>query len=223
MHTCRTRYVAPLLVAGGLLLSGGASAETAQPGKAGPIMLNLKLGANIPVFLADTSRGGNTLSGSRLLDAIPAGFAMQAEFGFAVDRARNAYLLFPFEFHVGGNSAGGFTTTHVQVVLPFGFQYDIPILPGLYLYPRASMGYAAYIIAASGGGATSTQTYHGGMFTPEFGAKYVLKRRFNFGFEPFSLPIHFYKPAATVGGRTVEGDIQVLLDYRLHFYAGVNL
>src|SRR5262245_18942594 len=106
-----------------------------QGGKAGSFMVNLKLGPSIPAFLNDLP------SGASALDAIPAEFAMELELGFALDRDRNAYLLFPFQFEVATQRVaipffGTVSSTLTTVMVPVGFQYDIPIaaVPGLYVY-----------------------------------------------------------------------------------------
>lgn len=125
--------------------------------------------------------------------------AIVLDAGFSVLPNKNAYILLPlqFQFAEGGGA----------IIVPVGFQYDIaiPKAPGLYLYPRLSMGYAAFIVSALG----RTQASHFGMITPEFGAKYVFRGRWNFGGEVFSLPIFF-----TSGGAA--------LFYRLLVSVGVN-
>lgn len=125
--------------------------------------------------------------------------AIVLDLGWSVLPNKNAYLLLPLQFHFA--QGGG------AVILPVGFQYDIGIakVPGLYLYPRLSIGYAAFIASAEG----QTVTSHFGVLTPEFGAKYVFKGRWNLGGEIFSLPIFF-----TNGGAAVQ--------YRILLSAGVN-
>lgn len=185
------------------LYAGAAEAKFYNPpGKAGPLMFNLKLGAAIGIP-GDNNNLGTTLDQ----------FLLQLEFGGAVDSQRQLYLLFPLTFHVGGGCAavGVFGTCvavagrYSTILVPLGVQYDIPIraVPGLYLYPRGQLGYAAFISRDGFG------TNHFGFIAPEFGIKYVLKQRWNFGGEPFSLPIYFNGNGA-------------LLNYRLTFYAGVN-
>lgn len=190
----------------GLFWAPGGSARAefrGPPEKAGPAMLNLKLGTSIPVYVKDLPPDLGPL------DALPAFFALQIEAALAVDRGRRAYVLFPFQVHVGSRGE----LTLVKIVVPVGFQYDIPIVavPGLYLYPRLSVGYAYYNGSVGG----TSDTRHGAMIVPEFGVKYVLKRRWNFGFEPFGLPIHVFQGTAGSSGAHV--------DYRLQGYAGVNL
>lgn len=178
----------------GLLCSRPAQAQRYYGQlKPGPFMFNLKLGAAIGIAGERAVRP--------TLFTTQDQFTLVLDFGFAVDRDRNAYLLFPLQFQVN--------STYSMVMIPFGFQYDIPITPvrGLYLYPRISIGYTAFVDRLGGGGTTSF-----GVIMPEFGAKYVfpqLKGRLNVGFEPFGLPIFFR-------------DNVVLLNYRLLWYAGVN-
>lgn len=199
------------LLALGLLAQprGQARAESNKPagdikiigsaggGKAGRFMVGLKLAPaigiqdnnNVDLFPTETQ------------------FALQLEAGYAFDSARRAYVLFPLQFHFGGGAT--------SVMVPLGFQYDLPItpLPGLYVYPRITLGYAAVIAGRQLGGGT----YHGGVIIPEFGVKYVIKKRVNLGFEPFSLPIFFGPKGSTQGY-----DPKVALQYRLLFYGGVN-
>jgi hypothetical protein len=204
-----------------LLLCALAAPAAAGPAddKAGSVMVNVKLGASVPIYIKD--RSGSAL------DALPAAFAAQIEGGFALDGDRRAYLVLPVELHVGSRSSGGAfggaSVTFTKLIVPVGFQYDIPIpgVRGLYVYPRASLGYVAYIGNFSGSvlgvGFGSSNTYHGGMFAPELGLKYVW-RRLHVGIEPFSLPVHFVAVDRVSGGQ----EVTVLLDYRLHGYAGVN-
>ena len=158
-----------------------APAGSATNDKVGRFMANFKIG---PAFGAHNA--GH--QGAIVLDL-----------GWSVLPNKNAYLLLPLQFHFA--QGGG------AVILPVGFQYDIGIakVPGLYLYPRLSLGYAAFIASAEG----QTVTSHFGVLTPEFGAKYVFKGRWNFGGEIFSLPIFFAK-----GGAAVQ--------YRILLSAGVN-
>jgi hypothetical protein len=82
-----------------------------------------------------------------------------------------------------------------------------PGVPGLYIYPRLSVGYAALIF--NGLGDVRARTVDTGFVKPELGVKYVLHRRWNFGFEPFGLPIFFDATG-------------VMMNYQMLFYAGVN-
>ncbi|MCS6913439.1 MAG: hypothetical protein RMK29_17105 [Myxococcales bacterium] len=162
-------------------------------------MFNLRMGGAFGVYYGSGS-GYYYVRG-------PDFFVLQPEAGFAVTKDRNGYLLAPVQFEL--------TPGLAVVMLPFGFQYDIPLpVPGLYLTPRISGGYAAWVSTGYvygpyyGGyyGATS----HTGFMMPEFGAKYVIKGRINAGGELFSLPI-FFGP----GGAAVQ--------YRVLFYGGINL
>jgi hypothetical protein len=85
------------------------------------------------------------------------------------------------------------------VMLPVGVQYDIPIptVPGLYLYPRGSIG-----VAVGGGSAAFLLIFEGGV-------KYNIQDKFYIAFEPISLPIF-------IGSGTAVG-------YRLNFLAGLYL
>ena len=120
-------------------------------------------------------------------------FALEFDFGYQL--APNAYFLIPLAFGFGGGATA--------IFVPIGFQYDIPF-PGVknfYIYPRISLGY----VGVFGGGGS----VHGFFLEPGFGLKYVFKGRFNFGFEPFRLPIGIFD-----GGTGIQ--------YVLKFYAGFN-
>lgn len=193
-----------------------ASAEFLGPqgGKSGPFMGNLKMGVAIPVYF------DNLPSNLSALDVLPAQYAMQLEFGFALDKDRRAYLTFPFQFQVVQRNVlvpffGTLSATYATVMLPVAFQYDIPIsaVPGLYIYPRFTVGYAAFIGSSNASNSTSTSSY--GVMIPEFGVKYVFRQRINFGFEPFSLPMFFR-------GNNNDGSISFRMEYRLLFYGGLN-
>jgi hypothetical protein len=162
-----------------VLTSGEAQAQD----KAGPWMANLKIGPSIGAYQAPTQ------------------FGLELEIGYALPfvPGRNAYITFPFQF--------GFSGGVTMIAVPFAFQYDIPIrqVRGLYIYPRFSLGYAALVTSAFGVTATANAAF----ITPEFGIKYILNGRWNFGFEPFSLPI-------------LAGDGGASIFYRLLFYAGAN-
>lgn len=164
---------------------GGAAASPGAPvpagDKVGRFMANFKIGPSFGAYNAGHQG------------------AIVLELGWSVLPNKNAYLLFPLQFQFA--SGGG------AVILPVGFQYDIAIakVPGLYLYPRLSLAYAAFIASAFG----STSTTHFGALIPEFGAKYVLKGRWNFGGEIFSLPIFFNS-----GGAAIQ--------YRILLSAGMN-
>lgn len=171
-----------------------------EGGKSGPLMFNLKLGGALNLYASNSGAG-------------PSSFVMVLDAGYAI--VKNGYLLFAPQFQVGGTSfavgnllAVGYTVT--SIILPVGFQYDIPLpLAGLFLTPRASIGYAARVVGCDGCGVS-----HSGFVALEFGVKYVLHNRWNFGVDPVSLPIFFG------GGPNHD---QAFLDYRFLVYAGANL
>lgn len=180
------RSAAPAAAGGGSSSSSSSSASgsffraSSNGDKAGRFMANFKIGPALGAYNAGHM-------GAIVLDV-----------GWSVLPNNNAYLLFPLQFQFA--SGGG------AVFLPVGFQYDIAMpVRGLYIYPRASLGYAAII--ASGGEGTITS--HFGTLIPEFGVKYVLNGRWNFGGEPFSLPILFNSGGAA-------------LYYRILLSAGAN-
>jgi len=214
--------VRPTLLAGLLaLVAGGSSTALAQPGgsgdKAGPLMLNFKLGPAIPLTYKDQP------SSVKTLDVLPVAASITLEGGYALDTARRAYLLLPLQIMTGAKDGSlGSTLRITRVVVPVGFQYDIPIsaVPGLYIYPRVYVGYMAYIVSLSSNALSLSSTSHGVSFAPEFGVKYVFRRRFNFAFEPFSLPLSYFS------GKDVNTNAEIssyILDYRMNLSFGVNL
>jgi hypothetical protein len=169
-----------------------------QPGKPGPFMLNLQIGPAI---------------GAR--NAINMG-AIVLDLGFALDHDRNAYLLFPLQFQFADVSynvfgvGGDYTVGYIMV--PLGFQYDIaiPQVPGLYVSPRLVGGYVAATESCN-----NCQTSNAGFIAPEATLKLVINKRVNVGLVPFSLPI--------IIGSNSTGGTTVSIDYRILFFAGVNL
>ena len=160
------------------MLGAAMAISAAQPASAKDMWFNLKLGPSFGVNDSSVTQ-----------------FALQLEFGYQV--IPNGHLVFPFQMQMGNSVFG--------LGIPVGFQYDIPIggVKGLFIYPRLVLGYAVFIPS---GEATSTQ--HVFLLAPGFGIKYVLKDQFQFGFEPFELPIG-------IGSATG-------VSYRLNFYAGIK-
>ena len=201
------RRILTTLVALAMLVVGARSASALpswmQEGKSGRWMFNLKLGPAIT---------------AKNFESIPNHFTAGSiilEMGVAVDRKYNAYIILPVpQFQVDSNF-GYFS----WVMLPFGFQYDIPLLPhkipGLYIYPRATIGYAALV--PNGGG--DTQNF--GFVELAFGGKFIFAKRWNVGFEIFSLPIFFGQFCA--GGNVANAcTTETFVSYRLLWYGGVN-
>ncbi len=141
--------------------------------KAGLFMMNFRGGPAFGVANADNSL--------RFVGALG------VDLGFAVSHDYNAYIVLTPQLQL--------RDSFFNISLPIGFQYDIRIARGLYLYPRASIGYSALIFTSSFDYGPfryyASTTVHGGILIPEFGLKYVVNGRLNLGFEPFSLPIFF--------------------------------
>ena len=141
--------------------------------KAGLFMMNFRGGPAFGVANADNSL--------RFVGALG------VDLGFAVSRDYNAYIVLTPQLQL--------RDSFFNISIPIGFQYDIRIARGLYLYPRASIGYSALIFTSSFDYGPfryyASTTVHGGILIPEFGLKYVVNGRLNLGFEPFSLPIFF--------------------------------
>jgi hypothetical protein len=178
--------------AGGSASAGGSATVRGTDEKAGRFMFNLKLGPAL--CLGVVASEGSGTCGTHM-------GAMVFDLGFAV--IPNLYLVFPFQLQ--------FRNRFVGIFLPFGVQYDIALpVKGLFLYPRASLGYAAFVASAPVGPfGDLTITTNFGFFMPEFGIKYVINKRWNVGGEPFSLPILFNSDGA-------------LFYYRILVYGGVN-
>lgn len=159
--------------------------------KAGLFMMNFRGGPAFGVANADNSL--------RFVGALG------VDLGFAVSRDYNAYIVLTPQLQL--------RDSFFNISIPIGFQYDIRIARGLYLYPRASIGYSALIFTSSFDYGPfryyASTTVHGGILIPEFGLKYVVNGRLNLGFEPFSLPVFF------------NGDGYNIW-YRFMFYIGFN-
>ena len=166
--------------------SGGYPAE-----KNGPFMMNFRGG---PAFgVAHNDNNLNFVG------------AAGVDIGFAVSPDYAAYIVLTPNLQ--------FRDSFYNIQLPIGFQYDIRLARGLYLYPRASIGYSAMIYTSSFDYGPfryyASNTVHGGILIPEFGLKYVVNGALNLGFEPFSLPVFF------------NGDGYSIW-YRFMFYIGFN-
>lgn len=159
MNTSTRRRLAGSIAASAIVLTAAlasaprpARAE-ALPEQTGSVFMGAGLGVN---FLLSASGSAPNLGFS-------AGYAF----------AERVYGVFQpsFSFFSGGTI----------ISLPVGVQYDVPIssVPGLHLYPRASVGPAFF---TGGGGAALLLMFDGGI-------KYNIQDRFYLGFEPFSLPI----------------------------------
>lgn len=174
--------------AGGSTNEGmGAGGQNGQFNKPGRFMVNLKVGPAICATGCPSHEGAAGL-----------------EIGWSVLPNKNAYVVVPLQFQ--------FSSSTSAVLVPLGFQYDFAIsrVPGLYIYPRISLGYAALFNSSTG----VTQTQHGGVFIPEAGIKFILRGRFNFGGEFFSLPVLF--------GPGDFGRSFTYVYYRILVHAGIN-
>jgi hypothetical protein len=169
-----------------------------QDDKAGRFMFNLKIG---PAPTVKTAEPGD-------FKLVP--FALVLDFGVAVDGKRRAYLLFSLQFHL-----------HDQfnaVIVPFGFQYDIPIprVPGLYITPRALVGYAAVIPS---NGFNGNNVINTAFLEFAGGAKFVFGKRWNVGFEPFGLTVALWDNGQLAPGASGTSSV---VAYRLLWYGGAN-
>jgi len=177
--------------------SASASASVSLRGtdqKAGRFMFNLKIGPALCMGVASGDLSGSC--GTRAHHG-----AIVFDLGFAV--IPNLYLIFPFQLQFRDHFAG--------VFLPFGVQYDIALpVKGLFIYPRFSIGYAAFVFSTDAGPfGTLNVTQHFGFVMPEFGIKYVINKRWNVGDEPLSIPMIFNSDGA-------------FFYYRILVYGGVN-
>ena len=138
--------------------------------KGGPFTASLKAGPAIEV---------STFSETQ--------FSLQLDAGYAVVGS-DGYLTFTPQFGFGDVTS---------IWLPLGFQYDIPLpVENLYVYPRASVGFA-YVTRVEEAGVA---------LIPEFGAKYQFHENGHVGIEPFSMPIGIGE--------------EVWVQYRIAFHVG---
>jgi hypothetical protein len=175
----RAGALAAFLSASALLLSllagiGRADAsEDEHEYKAGRVMLNARGGLAVGIANADHDL---YLLGMVGLDL-----------GVAVSSNYNAYIVLTPQLDLRDGL--------YNVMVPLGFQYDIRLFRGLFLYPRISLGYAAFISNASIDFGplhfSASDVIHGGVAIPELGLKLVLSGRLNIGIEPLSVPIFF--------------------------------
>lgn len=144
-----------------------------NPDKGGRVMLNVRGGGAIGIAHADRELGRLGMVG--------------LDFGVALSKDNNAYLVITPQVDLRDGL--------YNVMVPIGFQYDIRLARGLYLYPRVSLGYSALISTTSIDFGSlhfsANQTTHGGVGIPELGLKYVVNGHFNLGIEPLSFPIFF--------------------------------
>jgi hypothetical protein len=189
-----------------MLLSRSAHAAGSPDAKSGRFMFNLKLGPAFAVYddvyagtaptLTPQQQAACSVPPYTCPDTPGLGVTgtIMFDFGIALTADRNLYLTIPIQFQVA--KPGSF------VLIPIGAQYDIPLpVKGLYLTPRFSGGYAAYLVRGH-------RVADLGVIIPEFGAKYVFLKRGNVGMDLFSLPIYF-------------GDFTAV-SYRVLVYGGVN-
>lgn len=162
-----------------LLFSSGGVAQAYDPfpdeniDKSGRVMLNLRGG---PAFgIANVGQDLRYLG------------MLGIDFGVALSKDFNAYLVLSPQVDLRQD--------FYNIIVPLGFQYDVRIARGLFLYPRISLGYSAMISNASLNlgslRLSATDVTHGGMAIGELGVKYVINGRFNVGLEPLSIPIFF--------------------------------
>lgn len=125
--------------------------------------------------------------------------------GFAVSRDYNAYIVLTPNIQAAND--------FFHFLIPVGFQYDIRLLRGLYIYPRMSLGFSSMVFTSSVHYGPfhyySSSTTLGGTFIPEFGIKYIINGRLNLGLEPLSTPVFFNQEGFSVW-------------YRFMFYIGFN-
>jgi hypothetical protein len=156
-----------------LLASGARADEMQNEDKGGRMMLNVRGGPAFGIVNANQDVQFLGMVG--------------VDLGVAVSADYNAYLVLTPQVDLRKD--------FYNIMVPLGFQYDIRLAPGLYLYPRASLGYSAMIKNASVDigqlNLSASQITHGGVGIPELGLKYVAGRHFNIGVEPVSVPIFF--------------------------------
>jgi hypothetical protein len=160
MTTSPARRFAGLIAATALaatatLTLASPPARAAAPEQAGSVAVGANLGVNF--LLSDGSGSAANL-----------GFSLSYAF------ADQVYFVFQPSF--------SFFSGATIINLPIGLQFDVAVakVPGLYLYPRVSVG-AAFL--SGGGGANALLMLDGGL-------KYNVNETVFVGFEPLSLPIY---------------------------------
>jgi hypothetical protein len=166
-----------------------------EDGKAGRFMLNLHLGAAFPLH-----------------NDVTAGVA-QLQIGMAINDDRTAYVYIPLEATLSGSAS--------TFLIGLGLEYDIRLpVPGLYICPRLAAGYAAILPYDAGDVLTPTDRISAGFVLPEIAVKLVVKKRWNLGVVPFSIPVYFTLMDDGTGTGTTETVTRVA--YRVEVFAGVN-
>lgn len=181
------RRLAIVLVA---IVSGCAGWRTPSGEKNGPLTANVKAGPAIG--LHDTGGAGRPAFSTA---------AGGVDVAIAVTPDRRGYLVASPQVQPGA--------WYTAYMIPIGFEYDFKLsAKGPYLTARLSGGYALvekYF---------QNQLLNFGFVLPEIGIKHVIRKRWNLGFDFFSLPIGF--------GRDDNGVSIVAVFYRLTLYAGLN-
>jgi hypothetical protein len=176
----------------GVPIGRAAAYDSDHPDKSGRVMLNARGGLALGVANAEHELYLMGVGGIDL--------------GVAVSQNYNAYLILTPQLQVRPDL--------YAVMIPFGFQYDIHLVRGLFLSPRVSIGYSALISNASIDFGplrfSANQVTHAGVAIPELGLKYVVNGRFNIGVEPASFAILFT-------------DRDYVAWYRAMVFLGVNL
>jgi hypothetical protein len=186
-----TRMMGTMRAIVAIMLTACASWRVPSAEKSGPLMVNARVGPAIG--LHDTGGAGRPAFSTA---------AGGVELGVALTPDRRGYLIVPLQVQPG--------LWYAAYMFPVGFEYDFKLsAKGPLLTARLSGGYALvhkYLYP--------TQLLDFGFVLPELGVKYVWHKRWNFGFDFFSLPIGF--------GRDDNNVSIVGVFYRLALYAGVN-
>jgi hypothetical protein len=172
-----------------------------QSDKAGAWFFNIKLGTRQGIY--------NSSSGT--LEVV-------LDFGRSLTASGNLYFVLPLQFAFLQNyiatDESRITGSSASISVPIGLQYDVPLLiPGMYLTPRVVIGYSYAASQISGlttsGSVGVLLSGHRAILIPEFGWKWVFRRRMNFGADLLSIPITLSDTVSTVS-------------YRVLFYLGVT-
>jgi len=172
-------------------LEGAAAdvkAEAAQDpvGKAGPILLEAGLGPSFNLTSEDLA----------LALSVNLGFALVKGDGGTDFTDGDLYLVLAPSLSIG---------SLLGIILPVGLQYDIPTpIEGLYVYPKATVGYAAILNPGDGDSGDALAV------TPTAGVKLQASPAFHVALEPVSLPIYL-------------GNGSSVLEYRALALAGFDL
>src|SRR5262249_24971801 len=137
-------------------------------------LANMKAASAFDWSIGNDAKSGRFMANLKIRPAIGVKdannqFALLLDGGFAVTPDGNGYVLFALQFHFGGSPSGFGSGSFTGLFVPFGFQYDFALpVPGLFIYPRLLLGYAAFFANYTFLGVEFSRTSHFFTIIPEF-------------------------------------------------------